>query len=499
MVSPTVSKSEDVEVKIAGSSTFGIYPKISLEKSFNFFISESWLVNYAGFQKVVDIEPTAKGRGLFNSIRGGFLIVVVGNFVFKLNNSLGYQKIGTLNPGVSEVDIDENLQGQICIVDGNFAYIYNYITAPNGPLTVQNLTYAGNPIKPSSVCYHNTFFLFGSSPSSVNSAFWYVYQYNVADPTGTTISFVTQLSLQTKPDVALLVDRLPGKGNNVLVLGSTVGEVWTQVGGTENYRRVQSFNIDYGLVTPSSFASSEEIVCWLAQNENNSTVIMVTDGSSIKRISTDGIDNLLETIQFPAQSTAFFWRQNGHLFYQITFFNAADNLTLIHDFNESKFYHITDENLNYHPARQVSFFNGNIYFSSLNDGALYQMSSEILSYNYTIGNPSAALEIPRIRITNTVRKKNADRFRIGQFTFTIEQGVNSYNIGNPIIPTVNLSISKNGNQSFGNVVSKQLNPSGKYKNQLRYWRMGQANELTFQLRFNGFQRFVCTDGIASIF
>lgn len=524
-----IANAEEVPINIVGSSTFGRYPKISLEKTYNMYISDDWLVNYAGFKKQVDVLPSGEGRGLFNSIRGGFLIAVESSTVYRLNSNLAPIFIGNIDTVTGEVSIDENLNNQICIVDGESAYIYNYIT---NTFTKQTLTFLGNPIIPNYVTYHNTFFLIGSNPVSINSQNWYAFE----RATDNTIQLNTQLSLQTKPDSALAVLRLPGRGNNVLVLGSTVGEVWTQVGGTENYRRVQSFNIDSGVVNVSTIAASDEIICWLSKNQNNAPCIMVTDGGSTKRISSDGIDHVLDMIQYPDQSTAFFFRQDGHLFYQITFYNPADNLTLIHDFTTGLFFHLSDEDLNYHPARQIVFYNKETYFISIRDASIYHMDDTFVTYDYSTDIASIGEEIPRLRICKTVRKQNSARFRVGQFTFWIEQGVNDYYVVNPdevycngllitqpgdgfiltqdgeqILaqdgvclvganrPRVDMSFSKNGNQSFSNIVSRDLNAAGKYRNQIRWWRMGQANEFTIQLRFWGFQRFVAGNGILEVY
>ncbi len=66
------------------------------------------------------------------------------------------------------------------------------------------------------------------------------------------------------------------------------------------------------------------------------------------------------------------------------------------------------------------------------------------------------------------------------------------------VPRVDMSFSKNGNQSFSNIVSRSLNPAGVFRNQIRWWRMGQANEFTIKLRFWGFQRFVVQNGTAEV-
>lgn len=311
--------------------------------------------------------------------------------------------------------------------------------------------------------------------------------------------------------------------------------MWTQIGGLENYRRTQSFNIDNGCISVSTIAANDEFICFLAQNENNSASILVTDGASVTRISSDGIDYVLESLTRPDQSTAFLFRQDGHLFYQITFFNPNDNLTLYYDFDSKRFFHGSDQDLNFHPARQVVFFNNATYFISLNDANIYQLGTDFITYNYSLDPNAMGDVIPRIRICKSIRRDDSSRFRVNLFTFWIEQGVNNYYLmphtgpvcngtlitemgEHPIItelgfliltetgsctslfdiPRVDMSFSKNGNESFSNVVGNDLNSQGNYKNQIRWWRMGQANEFTIQLRFWGFQRFVVKDGVAEL-
>lgn len=491
-----VSNSQQVDVLITSGSEFGRYSKIDASKTINMFVSDGWLVNYPGFKKIKPILPFGEGRGLFNSIRGGFLLVVIDAQVFRIDPNLNLTLIGVLNTTVGDVYIDENLASQICIVDGTDAYIYNWTLPPN--LTAQVLNIPLFPPlspfiqRPGYVCYHNSFFLFGSHPNSPNPQVWSAWE----PDTNTTIKHNSTFLLQTKPDKALAVERLPGKGNNVLVLGSTVAEVWQQVGGTENYRRVSSYNIDNGTVAVSTIASNEEQICWLAQNENNAPFIMISNGSATQRISTDGIDHVLDQIQFPAESDAFFYRQDGHLFYQITFYNPLDNLSLVYDFSTQKFFHVTDQNLNYHPARSIAFFNEKTYFVSIKDGSLYETSSDLLTYDYDTSLASVGEEIPRIRICNTVRLPDSSRFRPWEFVFWIEQGMT--NVNPSIQPQVDLSFSKDGGVTFGTVVSKKLNPVGVRRNQMRYFNFGQCNELTIKIQFLGFTRMVVNNGRLSI-
>lgn len=529
--------SSQIPVTVCGSSKLAVYPKISLETTYNMYISDDWMISYPGFQKVASVNG-GKGRGIFRSIRGGFLIAVIGASVYRLTNALAPQLIGPLSTSSGEVQIDENLQGQICIVDGVLAYIYHYSGPGIGTLTPQALVQSDNatPIIPGYVSYHATYFLIASATNSTDPQNWYVMQRK----TDTTIGLVTALGatipIQTKPDKAIAVRRVPGRANHVIVFGAAVCEIWVLVGvlaPTGNaiiYQRVSSYSLDNGCVSTSTISASDDVICFLAQNETNSPVIMTTNGAETQSISTDGIDHLMSQIKFPDQSTAFFFREDGHLFYQLTFFNKADNLSLIYDFTTQQFFHVSDENLNYHPARDVVFFNGGSYFVSINDSSVYQTGDEFNTYNYNEDPKIVGSTIPRIRICKTIRKEDSSVFRAGMFTFWIEQGVNNFIEGyqytgvmitedgiimisedgkimltedgssffNDNQPRVDMSISKDGNQSFSNVVSRPLNSQAHFRNQIRWQQLGQANELTIQLRFWGMNRFVVTSGIVEI-
>lgn len=518
--------SEQIPINVCGSSAFGVWPKINLEKTYNMYISDQWMIGFPGYKKrALDAAP-GEGRAIFRSVRGDFILVVVGSAVYRLNKALAPTFVGTLGTSAGEVFIDENLSQQLCLVDGLKAYIYNSTT---GILTPQNLVDGTVPtplpVIPNYVSFHSGFFLIASSLNSLNNYQWFAYERNDDN----TIKWLSTQTISTKPDAAIAVRRIPGRGNNVIAFGRSVAEIHTLVAqtGASPYTRVSSYNIDNGCISVSTIAAGEDTVAWLAVNEANSPVIMVTNGSETKQISTDGIDHLMESIQFPEESTAFFFRQNGHLFYQLTFFNPVDNLTLIHDFTVGKFFHLSDENLNYHIARDIIYFNEKSYFVSLRDAAIYEIGDEFNTYSYSTDPEDMGQLIPRIRICKTARKKDSSTFRCGMFTFWIEQGVTNFNSsggGNDFIisedddfivsendqmmvtensefsfdnnrPRVDMSFSKDGNQSFSNIVGRELNEMAHFRNQIRWHRMGQANEITIQLRFWGFDRCVVTDGI----
>ena len=101
------------------------------------------------------------------------------------------------------------------------------------------------------------------------------------------------------------------------------------------------------------------MIVWLGVNEQSGPVIMYANGSTTKGISTDGIDYVLSNLTNPENCTGFLFRQDGHIIYQFSFLD--DNISYAYDFNTGLFFNISDENLNYHIARQVVFFKNDYY------------------------------------------------------------------------------------------------------------------------------------------
>ena len=314
--------SEQIPLNVVGSSTFGDYPKISLEKTYNMFESDGWLVPFPGYHKVAAIaDDASEGRGLFRSFRGDFLVAVVGRGLYRIDINLSVQLIGTLNTSIGEVFMDENLNQQICIVDGTNMYIYNYFL---NSLTVQTggpLAGPDAPLRPAYVTYHNTFFLIGNGNKTGQGARWWSYAF----ATDTTVAAHTDMAIQTKPDNALAIVRIPGQASNVLVFGGAVCEVFTQTGGLnvlgepQDYQRNSSISIDEGCLSVSTIATNNTYIAWLGISEGNMPSIVVMQGQQTQRISTDGIDFFMQNLHAPEKSTALMYRVHCHLFYHLTF------------------------------------------------------------------------------------------------------------------------------------------------------------------------------------
>lgn len=545
--------SQPMPMNIAGSSTFGRYPKISIEKTYNMFVSDNWLVPYAGYKIIVPSSQLGSGkigRGVFTSTKLGMLVMVIDNRVWLVR--IRYNQvtdeplfdqifdIGRLETNSGVVYITENNKPQILISDNTHLYIYD--TTVSG--TVQIVP--GLNFKPGYVTFHDTYFICAASQDNTYSPpannTWRLSLSNQGFTDDGTLTGATAWPdiaqnvglLSTKPDNVQAVVRFPSKGNMILVMGSIVTEAWFDTGAQLfPYQRNNQFNIDYGCISPATVAYMDEIVVWLAQNEKSGPIIMYSDGGMPKKITTDGIDFQFSELQNPQDSQGFLYRQDGHLFYHINFY--SDNLSLFYDFNTDKFYHASDQNLNYFIAAEIAFIGNQYYFVTKNNGNLFAFDTAFTTYQDVETNESTTpvtYIIPRIRTCKNIRLPSQDYFIANDFGFTIESGETNYFqqegsavasqfallngqqftllngqnfqlLGSevPLItttPKVFLSVSYDGGQAFGAEWAYELPGIGYRRNRLMWWQGGLVNDCVPQFRFQGIGRFVATDGICNI-
>ncbi len=79
----------EAALKIVGSSTFGRYPEISNERTYNCIISDGYLVQSPGYKKRLTFLTQGNGRSLYSSARGNFMIAVISKVVFRISGPRG--------------------------------------------------------------------------------------------------------------------------------------------------------------------------------------------------------------------------------------------------------------------------------------------------------------------------------------------------------------------------------------------------------------------------
>ncbi len=517
---------KEIPLGLVGSNNFGRFPKISVEQTFNFIISDEALVPYAAYKNVITQSPLALGRGIYSSSRGNIMIAVWGSGVYSISQGLTATLVGNLGTSSGDIFISENNNAEIAITDGtaNTLYVWNWSTLV---FTVVALPAAIT--HPGYLSFQNGQLILVNQGTTN----WYLSGFNNATSWSTAGNSVG--TLQTKPDTVQAAVPVPGGGNNLLLFGKNVAEPWNYTGAALfPYQRYSTNNVDFGCLNASSIAALDNYIVWLAANEQSGATVMIYSGNGAKSISTDGIDFKLSNLTNPQNCLGFLFRQDGHIIYQFTF--PDDNLSYIYDLTTDKFFTVTDENLNYHIARNVVYFNGHYYFVSLKGGNLYQFGTQYTDAEYAVDDIQ---EIPRIRVLPPFRIPSQRMFIIKSLGFTIENGQpntittfqnvtttgdtiateglfdiateggdlisdeagtttinNTYTIASE---AVDLSLSRDGGESFGSSVRQNMNAVGVRKSRFIFQRLGQCNDVTAQLRFSGFGRFVCFEGTYEIF
>lgn len=531
---PAPNATQDIQqapLKIVGGTHFGRYDKISVEQTWNMIISDDALVPYAGYKNVKTLNPEFEGRGLYTSYRSNKMYAVIGTIFYEISTNLSAINRGTLATAQGDVYISENNNGEIAITDNQYIYVYKYTdnSFKSSALDPLNPNYISWPLPanpPGYISFQDGRFIVAANGSTN----WILSGFN--NGTSYTANAQSVGSLQTKPDYIQAVVPVPGGGNNILVFGRNVAEMWQDVGGAKfPYQRNSTFNSDYGCISPASIASLNQFVVWIAVNEQSGPVVMYTEGNQIKSISTEGIDYKLGNLSDPTNCTGFLFQQDGHIIYQFTF--ITDNLSYAYDFRTGEFFNISDPQLNYHIARQVVYFNNTYYFVSLNGGNIYEFDTSYPDAEYA---PDDIQQIPRIRITPPFRLPTQRYFIIKSVGFTLEQGQPNNLLDISAIQTVGtdittessleittedgiliateddltptevatyveskasvfLSTSRDGGYTFGSSWEHPMNRTGHRKSRFIWQRIGQANDMTFQFRFIGFIRFVVFDGV----
>jgi len=473
------------QLDIVGGTSFDRYKKQSIEATYNMIISDGALVPYAGYKPALEILPGAEdARELYRSIAFRHLIAVIDDSVFIIGQGLGKQRIGFLKTSTGPVYITENNNNQIAIVDGVTVYIYDYKNSTFKAFDESQTDPQVVPFKPIYIDFQDTYFIVADG----NSNQWFLS--NFTDDGD--IRFINPLrsgAIETKPDISVAAVAFE---RQLFVFGKTTTEIWHDVGAQIfPYQRDNSISIDYGCLNAQTIAMGFGRLVWLAGNESASPTIMVSNGGAPQQISTDGINFQLGTLSKPEDATAFIFEQDGHVIYQITF--NSDNVTYLYDFNTQKFFNATNSCGDKHIAKRVVYFNNTHYFVSNIDGNLYEMSADLETYDESIRGKDRIYEIPRQRITRNFRLPNAETYAINEVNITMEQGNSSE------VRRVDLSMSKNGGASFGNIFGKEVRALPNRISKMRFQKLGASNDTVFQFRFWGKFRFVIIGATLSYF
>jgi hypothetical protein len=472
-----------IELPIVGSTKYGRYSKISNEQTYNMIISDGFLVPQAGYANALTLGEDMTGRGLYVSYPKNIMISVMDNDVFRINSNLSKTLVGHLNTYSGNVSIDGNDSAEIAIADGKDIHVYNYNTgAFTKAQAYDGALYYPLDFLPNYVTFQDGYMVAGCE--GTNS--FRLSALNNAKSFPSTAGYVG--SFQTnKQDLVKAVVAVPGRGSLLLVIGSLTSCIYFNTGvSTFPYQMSTAINIDFGCVNSATIAKADKIVAWIGRNEYSTPQIVYTTGEGdLNHVSIDGIDYELSQIDDFEKCYGLIYSQDGHLIYQATFTSALDDFSVCYDFNTKLLFTPSDVRMGAHIAKRGVTFNNTYYFISHIDGKLYEWNSKYTTFD--------GKTIPRIRVLPTSRFPDGNPFIVKEITCLMEQGMaegNSY---------LDLTLSKDGGETFGNAFRHDLNTIGNRMNKICFENLGFMNEVTPQFRWWSQGRVVIGNGIMSIY
>lgn len=399
----------------------------------------------------VSVPANGEVRGMVNV--SDFAYAVIGSAVYKVDLAGAFTaQTGNLLTATGKV-WTENNGAQVMITDGTYGYILT-----GG--TVSRITDADFPT-PSSLTYQDGYFIVTKKDSG---QFFLSALYD-----GTSWDALDFATAEADPDnlVSVISCR-----KEIWLLGARSYEVWYNSGATFPFDRVQGSQNQVGCGAAASAASGFGFLAWM---DNTRSIRASKGGYEAERISTDQIDYQLSKYNVVSDSIGFFYAQEGHIFYQLTF--PSEGKTWVFDFSTG-FWHTRASGLYDGRSRAncCAMVSGVPMVGDYANGRIYRYDLD----KFTDDGET----IRAIRRAQAIHKDRKNIFH-GQLEIEFEAGVglavNDADLGTGTDPQAMLRWSDDGGHTWSNEHWKKIGKIGEYRNRARWFGLGCAHDRIYEV------------------
>lgn len=410
-----------------------------------------------GLKSLCQLPGCSEVRGLYPL--DGFLYAVARrgseSVLWRIDTSGGYSELGTISTSSSGPVWMVNNPTQLLIVDGVSGYIYT----PSTGLFVQ----ITDPDFPGAAAcaYQDGYGLFVRPNSNewFFSSMWDFSQFDALD-------FYQK---QSKPDN--LVSILSFKREPWL-FGEKSTEVWFNYGGDNSSPVNPTFAIGSGgqiehgcgaAASPSDLCG--EAVVWLSSVGQ----VRLAVGYASQVISNQMFDRAVKAMPRFDDARAFSYRDEGHIFYQITF--PSGDQTWVWDLT-TKVWHKRSSyktgGYGRHRANCYAWLDGKHYVGDYENGKVYEMST---SYYDDDGR-----EIQRVLHSKEV-DGGLERLYFQRMQVIVEAGVGTETLD----PKIMLQFSADGGRSWSNELWRSAGKVGEYTRRAVWNQLGSGYRRMYRL------------------
>ena len=224
-----------------------------------------------------------------------------------------------------------------------------------------------------------------------------------------------------------------------------------------------------GIAAKYSLARMDKMIFWLGANDQGHGQVFRTEGFESLKVSTDAIDEAIQSYTTISDAEGFCYQQDGNKFYQLTF--PLENKTWVYDmvvgqWHERSHRDATTGAAEAHRARGQAFAFGKVYVGDKLDGKLYSYDKETYTDN------GAIIKCTRV----TPPFWNAlDRLFFTRFQLDMETGV-GLSTGQGSDPQIMLENSNDGGHTYGTGEERSIGKLGEYRHRVEWTRQGSSRD-----------------------
>lgn len=416
------------------------------------------------------------GRGAWELPGGQQAIWVIGSGCFLMTvgtpataftpTTFKIKRVGTLVSSSGQVGIRDNgAGGYVVIVDGPNGYLYNIATQVF--TRIMDPDFLGADV----VAFIDGWWIFNQpgtqtfyTPTSTYSIVFNAANFALAD--AATDKLVTLM--ESKEELWLI--------------GEKHTEIWYDAGGQFfAFQRLVSTMLQVGCAAKHSVArfstQGEDGLIWLARSDRGQNVVVKTQGFEALVVSTPAVADEIATYQYVADAFGYTYQEDQHEFYVLTF-PSADK-TWVYDgstnlWHKRASYDPYSEQFHRHRSSCFLNFQNQRLVADYQNGSIYQMTRSA----YT----DAGWPLLALRRTPHIWDGGArDRVFMSYAQIEFAPGVGNQS-GTGFDPQVEMKISRDGGQTWGQTLKRGIGKVGEYLNRVIWRKLSFSRDAVVEVR-----------------
>lgn len=434
-------------VNAADARMVNLFPEIVPEAG----KEPAFLQRAPGLRKLATIgDGPIRGLWEYN----GFMYVVSGNQVYKVNSSYTATLLGTVANASGPVSMVDN-GTQLFIACNGPSYIYNATTN-----VFQQIT---DPDFPGAVTvgYLDGYFVF-NEPNSQR-----IWVTSILD--GLSVDPLDFASAEGSPDgvVGIIVSH-----RELWVLGTNSVEVWYDA-ATQGFplERIQGAFNELGCAAAYSIVKMDNGVFWLGKDARGQGIVYRANGYTGQRISTHAVEWHIQQYGNLSDTIGYTYQQDGHSFYVLVFPSA--DTTWVYDVATSAWHEragFTNGVFTRHRGNCQVFFNNEVTIGDYQNGNIYAFDLDVYADDGAI---QKWLRTWRALPTG---QNNLKRSAQHSLQLDCETGV-GLNLGQGSNPEVMLRWSDDGGHTWSNEHWVSIGKIGEYGRRAIWRRLGMTMKI----------------------